>query len=255
MELHPIVWPLQVWGTYWDPTNSPSLKSKAQEPERVRGRNENDLLSPLGTGSWLCKVKPFMEAVCLALGPEDINVVGCRDHYISCSLLHYAPVFIFLKFFGLLQVAAAEWEYKMTLLLIHKSLRGIKTLPDFFFQIWIQISNTDTKVLGLVGHCERDVNSTVQEQGEVKGLLQLPGEGTSSYLFWSSFLTWTWLTCAPTLLNCQGKHPVLQCSDHLITLQKSEPITNSVQIGFIAWCCLWMHSAGCVCCWQTNNYW
>lgn len=53
----------------------------------------------------------------------------------------------------------------------------------------MQVSNADTdptsapQALGFVEHCERDVNSTAQEQGEVKGLFQLPGEGTSSYLF------------------------------------------------------------------------
>lgn len=141
MELDPNVWPLQVWGTHWDPTSSSSLKSKAQEPQRVRGRNENDLFSPWGTGSWLCKVKPFMKAAYLALGPKDVNGVGCR---ISCSLLrHHPPVFIFLKLLLShsirLQVAAADARIGIKwLLLIHKSFMGIKTLPDFILQIRLE---------------------------------------------------------------------------------------------------------------------
>lgn len=40
---------------------------------------------------------------------------------------------------------------------------GIKTLPDFFLQIRLETFGWSTEALGLMGHCERDVNNTEQE--------------------------------------------------------------------------------------------
>lgn len=178
-----------------------------------------------------------MEAAYLALGPKDVSGVGWSVplHFLLPLASSSSACFYFLKIVIVtlnfyVQVAAADARMGIKwLLLIRESFMGIKTLPDFLLQIRLEPSwLVHTEALGLVGHCEHDVNNTEQEQREVRGLVQLYSEGMRSYLFWSSFLTWTWLTY--TLVNCHRKHPVLQRSNHLIALQKSEPITNFVQI-------------------------
>lgn len=63
---------------------------------------------PQGKRSWLCKLKPFMEAVRLALGSKDVNNVGCRspNTFLAPSII--SLLFFFALLFSLWGLSASS---------------------------------------------------------------------------------------------------------------------------------------------------
>lgn len=63
---------------------------------------------PQGKRSWLCNLKPFMEAVRLALGSKDVNNVGCRSPTPSLLPLAYLSFYSFSLLFSLWGLSASS---------------------------------------------------------------------------------------------------------------------------------------------------